>query len=211
MLASTSITQVEIQAPGTTAGTDYDVINVSGQVRGALAAPTNWGVLDVLHLGGFSPAVASSFTIMNYAHEQREQRIAGSGTLNLGAGTLTNNGIVSPGTASGDTTGTLTITGNLVQGTGGIVPIEIEGNGLGQSDVLAVSGTALLAGTLNVSHLGGFTPAPGNAFSILTYASASGDFATKNFPVGFTYTGTPNLTNYHLPLEYRPKNSGDQQ
>ncbi|MCC7484918.1 MAG: hypothetical protein IT529_07980, partial [Burkholderiales bacterium] len=59
-LTSSSVTHIELQAPGTGAGTDYDVIDVSGAV-------TLGGALNVSHLGGFTPVGGSTFQIMNYA------------------------------------------------------------------------------------------------------------------------------------------------
>jgi fibronectin-binding autotransporter adhesin len=59
-----SITEIELG--GLTAGTQYDVINVSGQVRGTGALNDNWGTLNVLHFGGFSSSAGNVFTVMNY-------------------------------------------------------------------------------------------------------------------------------------------------
>jgi len=45
---------------------------------------------------------------------------------------------------------------------------------------LAVTGSATLDGTLNVSLLEGFTPQSGDHYQIMDFASRSGDFANKN-------------------------------
>jgi hypothetical protein len=44
------------------------------------------------------------------------------------------------------------------------------------------SGNAALGGTLNVVFLGGFVPALSNSFTLITYGSFSGSFATVNLP-----------------------------
>ena len=81
---------------------------------------------------------------------------------------------------SGNITGTVTI------GAAGAVDIELGGTtpGVGASnyDQLNITGSATLAGTLNVSLTGGFTPAIGNTFTIMTFASHTGTFATTNLP-----------------------------
>ena len=53
-------------------------------------------------------------------------------------------------------------------------------------DVLDIGGSADLGGTLDVSLLGGFTPAAGERFDILTATAVQGTFATKLLP---TLTG----------------------
>jgi uncharacterized repeat protein (TIGR01451 family) len=75
--------------------------------------------------------------------------------------------------------GSLNITGNYTQGPGGTLEVELGGTGAGQFDVLAITGSATLGGTLNVSSFGGFTPVTNDSFQVMTYSSATGDFATK--------------------------------
>jgi hypothetical protein len=45
-----------------------------------------------------------------------------------------------------------------------------------------VTGTANLAGTLQVTLLGGYVPAAGDSFTIVTYGSEAGQFQTPNLP-----------------------------
>ena len=97
-------------------------------------------------------------------------RLDGTGTI---AGNLTSAGIVTPG----DAPGTLTIQGNYTQTAAGALDINISGSGT--SGQLAVSGTATLAGALNVSLIDGFRPAVGAWFTILTFAARSGNFSTE--------------------------------
>jgi hypothetical protein len=99
------------------------------------------------------------------------------GSLN-GAGTiigyLTNAAVVIPG----DPTGTLSIQGNYTQTATGALDINLAGPGA--YGALAVSGTATLAGTLNISLTNGYRPAVGASFTILTFGKRSGDFGTEN-------------------------------
>ena len=99
----------------------------------------------------------------------------------LGAGTvssnLTNAGQVGPGTSAG----TLNISGNYTQTSAGTLNSEIGGTTVStEYDQLAVSGTATLDGTLNVTLINSFTPSDGDRFDAITFASSSGDFATNN-------------------------------
>jgi len=94
----------------------------------------------------------------------------GTGTI---AGNLSNAATVTPG----DAPGTLTIQGNYTQTAAGALDINLAGSATYSQ--LAVSGTAMLAGTLNVALVSGFTPTAGAWFTILTFASRSGNFSTE--------------------------------
>ncbi|HEX2828325.1 MAG TPA: filamentous hemagglutinin N-terminal domain-containing protein [Burkholderiales bacterium] len=112
--------------------------------------------------------------------------IGGTGTFDVDAGTITNNGHLRPGATAGNTIGTLHIAGNLVQGASGAVDLELGGTGA--FDVLAVTGGAALAGTVNVTVLPSYTPAIGDSFPVITAAARTGNFATvnKNFGTNMT-------------------------
>ncbi|MCC7476180.1 MAG: autotransporter-associated beta strand repeat-containing protein [Pirellulales bacterium] len=86
-------------------------------------------------------------------------RLGGTGTV-LGA--VTNSGTVSPGSS----VGTLHVGGAFAQTAGGRLEIELAS--LASFDHLVVGGTANLGGTLAVSLVGGFVPAWGNSFEVLS-------------------------------------------
>jgi hypothetical protein len=120
----------------------------------------------------------------------------GTGTI---AGNVTNAGIVTPG----DAPGTLTIQGNYTQTAAGTLDINLAGPA--SFSQLAVSGTATLAGTLNLALAPGFTPAAGASFAILTFAAHSGNFGTETglilSPNKFF---VPNFTSNNLTLVLGP-------
>jgi hypothetical protein len=96
---------------------------------------------------------------------------------------LTNNG-----TVTFDEAGlTATISGAYTQSSTGTLSITLNGSSI--FDSLAITGTATLAGKLNIVLADGFTPSVGDTFKILTYGSRSGSFETKSTSAsGLSYT-----------------------
>jgi len=96
--------------------------------------------------------------------------VTGTGSI---TGTLNNTGgTVRPGSSPG----TLSV-GAFTQGPGGTLEVELDGPAAGSGfDVLAVSGSAGLGGTVAVDRT--FEPALGDAFTFLTAATVTGEFAT---------------------------------
>lgn len=98
--------------------------------------------------------------------------LAGNLTV-TNSGSVTNNGTLSPG----NSIGTVVITGNYTQGSGGTLQIEIDPSGA--SDLLQVSNTASLNGTLQVLPDPG-TYTVGTTYTILTANPVTGTFSTVN-------------------------------
>ena len=77
--------------------------------------------------------------------------------------------------------GQITVAGNFAQTSAGILDIDLGGTVAGtQFDQLAVTGSATLNGTVNVSLINGYSPAAGATFQFLTFGSHTGSFATIN-------------------------------
>jgi uncharacterized repeat protein (TIGR01451 family) len=116
-----------------------------------------------------------------------------------GVGTMTgdvqNDGATVAPNGSGNT-GTINVTGNYTQGSGGALNIELASPTA--FDKLAAGGTATLDGTLNVALLSGYAPANGQTWPVLTFAARSGDFAVKNLP---TYPPTGSIAASYTPTE----------
>ena len=123
--------------------------------------------------------------------------LAGSGTI---SGNLINAGQVIPGSTGA--AGLLVINGNYAQTTAGRLDVEIGGTTAGsQYSQLAVSGTASLDGTLSIATINGFLPALGNAFQVLTFASATGNVAAYNgLGLGNCLILNPTLNSNNLTL-----------
>jgi len=142
--------------------------------------------------------VASGTTFTRTGGFTSTGTLSGSGTINVGAGnTLTNNGAISPGGAGA--TGTLSITGNLVLGAGSVLDAEVGSITAGNYDVLAVSGSVTLDGTLNINRVSPYSQNVGDNYPILTYASRVGgsQFVNAN-SVGMTVNPSYNAGNLTL-------------
>ena len=98
--------------------------------------------------------------------------LAGTGRV---VGTLTNAGIVAPGSSTAPG-GTLTVTGNYVQGASGTLQSTVTADG--QAARLVTTGTATLGGTASLIAAAG-TYLPNTRYTVLTAAGGvNGTFAT---------------------------------
>jgi hypothetical protein len=103
--------------------------------------------------------------------------IRGAGTLNVSGTTFSNEGTVSPGVSPA----ILSVTGNCPFSATATLEIEAGGIIAGTDyDRLAVSGTATLAGTLDIAFSPGFCPASGDSFRVLTAGVRAGTFSAIN-------------------------------
>ena len=114
--------------------------------------------------------------------------VKGHGTIDVTASLFLNDGAVSPGSSPG----ILTVSGNYTQTGAGVLNIELAGPIAGtQYDQLIVSGTATLAGNLNLILLNGFVPGPNDGIQILSAGSILGDFGSiSGLPPGVTFSVT---------------------
>jgi fibronectin-binding autotransporter adhesin len=94
--------------------------------------------------------------------------------------------------------GELTVTGAYTQTAVGALDANIAGASSGQFDLLNVTGTATLGGTLNIGLLKNFVPAVGDTFAILVAKSVTGVFATVN--------GTKINDSEHFTVTYNSDN-----
>src|SRR5262249_17609876 len=99
--------------------------------------------------------------------------LGGSATI---SGNLKNAGLIS---FAGSNYSTLNVTGNYNQWSTGTLQMRIWPSGA--NDILNVSGTATLDGTLGVTATGTLST-PGQSWALIGAASFSGSFATLNFP-----------------------------
>ncbi len=117
--------------------------------------------------------------------------LTGSGGLTIGAGrtlgvregifvnrNVNNLGTLAPGLQNAAIT-----LPSYQQGAGGTLAIDIRGTAVDTHyDRLAVAGSAQLSGTLAVDFLNQYFPKGGDAFTVLTASSISGDFTNYSLP-----------------------------
>jgi autotransporter-associated beta strand protein len=116
-------------------------------------------------------SIASKQTVVNPGG-----LLGGTGFL---SGNLMNNGTLTPGNPVGN----LTVSRNYVQTGNGILSIGVGGLASGQFGMLAVNGSASIAGTLQLTRLNGFQLEVGNQITFLTAkAGVSGTFSTIENP-----------------------------
>ena len=106
-----------------------------------------------------------------------------SGTaLNLGAGNaFTNSGLLSPG--GDDVSSTTALTGNLVQATGGNYLVTLDGAQVNVNDRVDVSGTADLAGTVQVQVIDAGTGTAQNQTTIIQSTGGVSAATAQNLTV----------------------------
>ncbi len=129
-------------------------------------------------------------------------RLLPSSSLSGGATVQAN--VISAGTINpGDSgSGVLTIDGSFAQYGDGTLNVQVGASTSGGPyDQLAVTGAVQFGGTFSVSSANGFTPQVGNQFSVITYASRSGEFSTYDglsYATGKTFQTDYNATNFTL-------------
>jgi len=142
-----------------------------------------------INLANESTLAVGSDTLFN------QGTISGTGTLLIGtsgAGTLDNSGTIAPGGEG--TAGTLTIAGNFRQQPSGLLLIDLGGPAPGQSDRLAVTGTAELGGTLTTGLIAGYNPVAGDSIEVIAAGGGiSGAFTTQNLPPNFEADSTGSI------------------
>ena len=109
--------------------------------------------------------------------------IGANGTVTGNGGTIEgiveNHGTIAPG----ESPGILNIVGDYSQGPDGKLLIEIAGTNPGEFDVLNISGTASIAGALEIVLLDGFTPDETDTFDFLNPGALVGSFDDFIFPI----------------------------
>lgn len=100
---------------------------------------------------------------------------------------LVNNGHLAPGLEINEAASSITVNGNYTQGPTGVLDIDLDG--CESSDVLHVSGTATLGGTLRLTATRGYIPRHGHRVHIVQCPNVTGLFSSIelfNFPAGYT-------------------------
>ncbi len=165
-------------------------VGVKPGSAGTVMVDGNGSELDagaMLYLGvDFDGSIGGTgvLNVSNQGVVTASQIHVGIGGLIAGDGTLMGDVMFSGGTlAPGNSTGTITIDGDLELGA--LLDIEIAGTGAGLFDVVSVTGDADVdGGTMTFSFIDGYLPTAGDSFEFLT--------------VGGTLTATPSEYTYNI-------------
>jgi hypothetical protein len=107
----------------------------------------------------------------------------------MSGGILTGNGLIEGDlmndggdVAPGNLTGSIAVTGSFSQGANGALLLEVGGTNAAahEFDQLKIGGSAAFGGLLSIRTINGFTPDPSVPLVPLSYASATGDFASTS-------------------------------
>jgi fibronectin-binding autotransporter adhesin len=111
--------------------------------------------------------------------------------LTINGGTLQGNGgiygnVVNNGgtIAPGNSAGMLSFMGDLTLGSGSILLMELgSATEAAANDMISISGLFTMDGALLLSTIGGYMPAVGDSFSLFSYGSETGSFASISLPL----------------------------
>ena len=205
--ANTNGGEIEL-AGGTIEFAQQTTNNLAGQITGRGTFDFGGGLTNDGHIaldglselsGDMTNNPGSSITISGSAtaiffddlvHNGDEIRVnAGSTAVYFGSvtgsGPFTGTGInlFEGDLRPGNSPGISSFAGDVAFSFGSTLAIEIGGTTGGtQYDMLTTSGDASLGGTLEVSLIDGFTPAPGDTFEIVTATSVLDTFDTLDLP-----------------------------
>ena len=117
-----------------------------------------------------------------------------SGTLSASGGWIKGNGTLggrlfntNATVAPGDGTGVLTVNGDFVQTSSGILQMEIGGTSAGNEYDLLVADGFQAGGTLEVLLRNNFSPVGGDLFDLFEFTSISGNFSSLQLPTGIDW------------------------
>ncbi len=175
---------------------------------------TNAGTVTIG--GGSTPSTLAgpvgAFTFTQTAGATTVNGTLDPNTVTLSGGTLSGPGTIVANVSNSGATiypsgqnglgGTLTITGTYSQSGTGTLDIDVGGTSAGSYDVLAVTGTVSLGGTLAVNFVSGFSLSGATpSIQPLTFASPrTGYFTTLNTPGSNGFYLDPNYASTSMSL-----------
>ena len=145
---------------GTKVFNNSGTYNKSGNSRTRLFAAYSNGGTTTVHDGrlDFEGALTNTGTL------------AGNGTIETPSAGFLNDGEIAPGVAG---VGALSFDGDLSLASSSMLSFELASSG--SFDQLFVSGDATIGGNISILGIGGFAPAIGDEFVVMTFADSIGD------------------------------------
>lgn len=202
---ASSATDLTVSAPLTDGSGDYagtGSLEKTGAGTMTLAGTNTYtGTTTVtagtLALGATGSIETSSQINLAAATTLDVSAVSGGWTLGAaqtltGTGTVLGNVSILGDLRSGNSAGTLSVTGDLGLGLGSDWFVEIGGTNPIDIDKLLVSGVLSAGGNINLSLINGFTPTSGQVFDIADFASLTDngytfDFSSANLSPGLSW------------------------
>jgi hypothetical protein len=174
---------------------------------------TNAGLVEIM--SGTAVAFNGGYTQTGGTLDLQHGNISSASTVQIQGGVVEDTGTINAsvnqtgGTmAPGPDPGIITINGDWTLNAGSTVNIEIDGTNpaVPDFDQVIITGTATLAGTLNVTEGGGFTAGANQSFQIIAAAALAGTFDTitglqpaSGYWFRPNYSGTALMLTTYLP------------
>lgn len=170
-------------------GVDLNIIGVMADLQGSGFAWTKSGAgtlsLSVVNTNSGTATVSAGTLLVN-GSIMSPVTVADSATLGgkgviSGSVTIQSGGTLAPGT-NASVVGTLTVSNSVTMQAGSTNQLKIRKTAPMTNDVLRVTGTLALAGTLAATNLSG-TLAPGDSFKLFNVGNYSGNFTSLTLPM----------------------------
>jgi hypothetical protein len=167
--------------------------NGGGITETGAATFGNGSIANALNAGPFTLTATGTLTTSGPAISASvDVPVANAGTISSGGGDLTLGSLTGTGTLNvGE--GTVAISSSYVPASGSTLAVTLGGTAAGTTyGQLQVTGTMTLGGTLAITTAGGFTPTVGQVFTVTTTTGGTptGTFASitqSGTPAGLTY------------------------
>jgi hypothetical protein len=178
---------VNLASPGATA-VNSGTLTI-GSLQALIVEGGDFANAGTVTLGNFGGVVVTGNYIQTAGATQLASGLLTANLVDLEGGVLSGTGVINASVLNNaeldvgqhNSPGILTIVGDYTQTPGGVLVIEIGGVNPGTDfDQLNITGQAMLDGTLTVNLINGFQPNSGASFTIITFGSESGVFATTN-------------------------------
>jgi hypothetical protein len=178
---------VNLASPGATA-VNSGTLTI-GSLQALIVEGGDFANAGTVTLGNFGGVVVTGNYIQTAGATQLASGLLTANLVDLEGGVLSGTGVINASVLNNaeldvgqhNSPGILTIVGDYTQTPGGVLVIEIGGVNPGTDfDQLNITGQAMLDGTLRVNLINGFQPNSGASFTIITFGSESGVFATTN-------------------------------
>jgi hypothetical protein len=188
------------QVPGVTL--DSDVILRGRGMQATFTQPlTNKGQIVADRTNPFASGEAFNFTAAPITN------LGSLSAVNKSVLRIANLAAPNTGTVAAEAGASVEFAGDFAQASGGATRVDIGGTASTAYGLVAITGAATLAGTLEVQFVAGFAPVVGNRFQVLNYGSHTGQFDSVHvtgLPAGLVVTPEYNATNLTLVVNAAP-------